>query len=285
MLARSPQVSRLSLLVDTFWRAVANCLHPRVILWSLLPLVIAGSAVFGLGWLYWESAIDGVRNTLERWELVAAFLRWLDSVGGATVHAMMAPMILVALAVPLMVVVALVLVATLMTPAVVSVVAVQRFPTLERKNGAAWWQALLWSLACTTAALIALVLSIPLWFVPPLVLILPPLIWGWLTCRVFTFDVLASHASAAERRQVAHEERWPLLAIGIVCGYLGAAPSLVWVFSAAALVLAPLLVVASMWLYTLVFAFAACWFAHYALAALQRVRAQYPNEITEVTSS
>jgi Etoposide-induced protein 2.4 (EI24) len=285
MPARSPPISRISLIYEAFWRAVANCLHPRVILWTLLPLVIAGSAVFGLGWLYWESAIDGVRNTLERWELVAAFLRWLDSVGGATVHAMMAPMILVALAVPLMVVVALVLVASLMTPAVVSVVALQRFPTLERKNGAAWWQGLLWSLACTAAALVALALSIPLWFVPPLVLILPPLIWGWLTCRVFTFDVLASHASTAERRQVAHEERWPLLAIGIVCGYLGAAPSLVWAFSAVTLVLAPLLVVASMWLYTLVFAFAACWFAHYALAALQRLRERESNVITEVTPS
>ena len=32
--------------------------------------------------------------------------------------------------------------------------------------------------------------------------------------------------------------------------------------------------VASVWLYTLVFAFAACWFAHFALAALARLRAQ-----------
>ena len=49
--------------------------------------------------------------------------------------------------------------------------------------------------------------------------------------------------------------------------------SLLWAVSAAALICAPLLVVASVWLYTLVFAFAACWFAHYTLAALQRLRA------------
>ena len=35
----------------------------------------------------------------------------------------------------------------------------------------------------------------------------------------------------------------------------------------------PLLLV-SVWLYTLVFAFAALWFAHFALAALQRLRLQ-----------
>ena len=44
--------------------------------------------------------------------------------------------------------------------------------------------------------------------------------------------------------------------------------------NAAALVLAPVLVVLSVWLYTLVFAFAALWFAHFGLAALQRLRVQ-----------
>jgi hypothetical protein len=73
-----------------------------------------------------------------------------------------------------------------------------------------------WSAACTAAALLALVLSIPLWFVPPLVLVLPPLIWGWLTCRVLAFDVLAQHATPAERRQVLRQQRWPLLAMGVV---------------------------------------------------------------------
>ena len=41
-------------------------------------------------------------------------------------------------------------------------------------------------------------------------------------------------------------------------GYLGAAPTLLWAASAATLVFAPLLLVVSVWLYTLVFAFAAC---------------------------
>ena len=116
----------------------------------------------------------------------------------------------------------------------------------------------------------------PLWFVPPLVLIVPPLIWGWLSCRVMGFDVLAEHASADERRAVLREHRWPLLAIGVVCGYLGAAPTLLWALGAAALIFAPVLVLVSVWLYTLVFAFAALWFAHYALAALQRLRARQP---------
>jgi hypothetical protein len=117
-----------------------------------------------------------------------------------------------------------------------------------------------------------IVLSIPLWFVPPLVLIVPPLIWGWLTYRVLSFDVLAEHASPEERRELMREHRWPLLAMGVIAGYLGAAPSMLWAISATLLIFAPLLIVISIWLYTLVFAFSALWFAHYALAALQRLR-------------
>ncbi len=215
-----------------------------------------------------------MRGTLEQWSLVVSFLNWLESIGATGFAAVLAPLIVVALAVPVIVVGSLLLVAWLMTPSLVNLVAARRFPQLERKHGAGWFSAALWSLGAMLFALLLLGLSLPLWFIPPLVLVLPPLIWGWLTYRVMSYDVLAEHASGDERRQLMREQRWPLLAIGIITGYLGAAPSLLWAVNAAALVLAPVLVVLSVWLYTLVFAFAALWFAHFALAALQRMRQQ-----------
>lgn len=257
---------------DSFWRAVAYCLHPRVALWSLLPLALAGAAVGTLGWAYWESTVGAVRSALERTELVVTMLDWLDQMGANRLRSVMAPMIVVALSVPLVVLTTLLLVALLVTPAVVRTVAVRRFPALQRLEGCTWWQALGWSVLCTLAALGALVLSVPLWFVPPLVLVLPPLVWGWLTGRVFAYEALAGHASAHERRFLLRQRRWPLLAMGVACGYLGAVPSLVWALGAAALIFAPVLVLVSVWLYTLVFVFAACWFTHFLLADLQRLR-------------
>lgn len=261
-------------LLDSFWRAAAYCLHPKVILLSLLPLLFAVAAVLGLGWLYWEVAVAGVRATLEQWSLVVSFLHWLDSIGAAGFGAVLAPLIVVALAVPLIIVASLLLVAWLMMPSLVDLVAARRFEGLQRKRGGGWFSGALWSLGWMLWALLLLALSLPLWFIPPLVLVLPPLIWGWLTYKVMSFDVLAAHASADERRQLMRDKHWPLLAIGIITGYLGAAPSLLWAVSAATLVLAPVLVVVSVWLYTLVFAFAALWFAHFALAALQQLRRQ-----------
>jgi hypothetical protein len=260
-------------LLDAFWRAAAYCLHPRVILWSSAPLLLVGAAVLGLGWFYWEPAVAAVRAALEQWALVASFLAWLDSVGLAGFRLVLAPMIVVALAVPVVVVSSLLLVAWLMTPAMVGLVVARRFPTLEVRHGGGWFGSLLWSLGCTVVALLLLVLSLPLWLVPPLVLLLPPLIWGWLTYQVMSFDVLATHASRDERRRILAEQRWPLLAIGVCTGYLGAAPALLWAAGALTLVFAPILLVLSVWLYTLVFAFSALWFTHYAVAALQRLRA------------
>ena len=261
-------------LLDAFWRAAAYCLHPKVIFLSLAPLLLAGGATFALGWFFWEPAVAGVQAVLKNWSLIDTLLQWLEGYGATGLRTVIAPAIVVALALPAVVVLSLLMVALFMVPALVSLVAKRRFAALEAKRGAGLWQSVPWSLGCTLIALVALVISIPLWFVPPLILVMPPLIWGWLTYRVMSFDVLAEHASAEERRTLLREERWPLLAMGVVSGYLGAAPTLLWAVGAATVIFAPVLVVVSVWLYTLIFAFAALWFAHFALAALQRLRLQ-----------
>jgi hypothetical protein len=260
--------------IQAWWRALLNCLHPQVLAWSLLPLVAAGALVAGLGWAFWEPAVASVRAWLEQWALVTTLLQWLDAIGAPGLRTVLAPLIVVVIAVPLIVVASLLLVAWLMTPALAAFVARRRFPDLERRGAAsAWWQGLAWSLGCTGVALLALVATLPLWLVPPLALLLPPLIWGWLAARVFAFDTLALHATVGERRLVMHTARWPLLAIGVATGLLGSAPSLLWAAGALSFVFAPLLAVVAVWVYTLMFAFAALWFAHFTLARLARLRA------------
>jgi hypothetical protein len=264
----------MSLLFDSFWRAVAYCLHPRVILLSLLPLVLMAALALGLGYFFWESAVDAVRATFESWSILATLVGWLEGVGLANLKAVLAPMVVVFLSTPIIVVLALLLVATLMTPSMLGLVAKRRFPLLERKHGGSMIGSLFGGLWATFAALLALMVSIPLWFVPPLVLILPPLIWGWLTYKVMSYDVLSEHASREERVELIRRHRTTLLGMGVLTGYLGAAPSVVWASGALAIVFAPVLVPVAVWIYTLVFAFAALWFAHFALAALQAQRAQ-----------
>ena len=264
----------MKLLLDSFWRAGAYCLHPKVIGLSLLPLLIGVALALGLGWLYWEPAVAAVRATLEGWQLVDAGLKWVEALAGNSFRAVLAPLIVVGLAAPVIAVLSVLLVAWLMMPAIVNLVASRRFSGLERKRGAGLIGSLFTALGCTLLALLALLISLPLWFIPPLVLVLPPLIWGWLNYRVMSYDVLSAHASADERRTLMRVHRLPLLGIGVFSGLLGAAPSLLWAASALTLVFAPLLVAVSVWLYTLVFGFSALWFTHYGLAALAALRSQ-----------
>ena len=271
---RGGYTSVMSKLLDAFWRAVMYCLHPRVIALSILPLVIMAALSLGLGYFFWESAMTAVRAGLDSYEMVNTMVNWLEGLGLGNLRVVLAPVLLLFLLIPVIVIVSLLFVAIFMTPAMVALVAERRFPALERKKGGSFVASLFWSLGSTLLAGIALVLSLPLWLVPPLILVLPPMIWGWLTYRVMSYDALVDHASADERRQILREHRLPLLGIGVLSGYLGAAPSLLWASGAMFVAMAPILVPAAIWIYTLVFAFSSLWFAHYSLAALERLRKQ-----------
>ncbi len=264
----------MTLFLDSFWRAVAYCVRPRVIALSFLPLIVMVALALGLGYFYWEGALEWVRGALESSEMISSVLAWLQGMGAGGLKMVLAPLIVIFVVTPLIVVLALLLVALMMTPALTALVAERRFAGLERKRGASFAISLMWSLGSTLLALVALVVSLPLWLVPPLILVLPPLIWGWLTYRVMAFDAMAEHASADERREIFRRHKGWLLGIGVLCGYLGAAPTLVWasgaLFAAAFVILVPL----AIWIYTLVFAFSSLWFAHYCLAALQALRAE-----------
>lgn len=266
----------MTLFFDSFWRAAAYCVRPRVIALSFLPLILMVALALGLGYYFWEPALDWVRAGLEASSMVNTVWDWLQSVGAGSIKMVLAPLVVIFAVTPVIVVLSLLLVAVLMTPALTTLVAERRFPLLERKHGGSLVRSLLWSFGSTLLAVVALVVSIPLWLVPPLVLVLPPLIWGWLTYRVMAFDALAEHASAEERQIIFKQHSTRLLGIGVFCGFLGAAPSLLWasgaLFAAAFVILVPL----AIWIYTLVFAFSSLWFAHYCLAALQVLRAGTP---------
>ncbi len=264
----------MRLLFDSFWRAAAYCLHPRVIALSFLPLVLMVVLSFVLGYFFWDAAVTAVTAQLEAYSLVQGVLQWLDGAGMSSLRTVFAPLLVLVLATPVIVLLCLLLVAGFMTPAMVDLVGQRRFAQLEQKRGGSLLVSVLWSLGSTLLALMALLVSMPLWLVPPLVLVLPPLIWGWLTYRVFAFDALAVHASAGERKTILREHRGHLLVMGVISGYLGAAPSLLWASGALFIALAPLLVPVAIWIYTVVFAFASLWFAHYTLAVLQTLRVQ-----------
>lgn len=262
----------MNLFLDSFWRAAIYCVRPRVILLSLLPLVLMVVLALGLGYLFWDAALDQVRNWMDSFYYMDVVWKWFEGLGVGKLKAVLAPLLVVFAVTPLIVVVSLLVVALMMTPALVDLVADNRFAGLQKKQGGGFVSSLWWSLLSTALALLAMLMSVPLWLVPPLVLLLPPLIWGWLTYRVMAFDALAKHASLEERKLIFKRHSGWLLLMGVVCGYFGASPSAVWALGAGFAPAFVLLVPVAIWVYTLIFAFASLWFCHYCLGALQALR-------------
>jgi len=264
----------MRLFLDSFWRALAYCLMPRVMVLSLLPLAMLLVLSVSWGYFYWAPTQQWVSDVLTSWQVLQSITTWMQENGAAELQAVMVQLVVIFAVTPVLVVISLLAVSLMMTPALVDLVVQRRFAHLARKYGGTTMTSLAWTLGSTLAAVLAMLISLPLWAVPPLIFVLPPLIWGWLSYRVMVFDALFTHASREERITLGHKHRGWLLLIGVLTGYLGALPTLVWasgaVFAAAFLVLIPLAV----WIYALVFAFTSLWFAHYSLGALEALRAE-----------
>jgi Etoposide-induced protein 2.4 (EI24) len=274
----------MKLLFDSFWRAAFYCLHPRVMWLSLLPLLLLSILGGVLGYFFWGQALEAVRLCLASSSFFGVLLDGLTRLGLQGFRTAITPVIVIALATPVLILFVMLVVAWLMTPALLNLVSQRRFPNLARAEGSmtAWARSALWTLGSVIVAAAFLLLSIPLWFIPPLIMILPPLIWGWLTYRVMSFDALSAHANSEERRTVMKQHRAHLLFMGMVVGYLGAMPSLIWALGAMVAVFAVILLPVMLWLYTLVFAFSSLWFIHYCLAALDVHRAAQTPSIQEI---
>jgi hypothetical protein len=220
--------------------------------------------------------LAAVQRQLDSWAAADMVLGWLQDFGLTHARVSVAQWGVALMAAPAVVVLSLLAIAVLVTPAVVKLVTQRRFADLERKRGGSNVGSVMHALGLTTIALLLTVASMPLWFFPLMILVLPPLIWGWLAYRLMVYDVLAEHASKWERRQLIKRHRSSLWLMGIITGYLGGAPSLLWASGLVFMALAPVFIPLAIWMYMLVFAFSALWFTHFALKALKDLREETP---------
>ena len=262
----------LQLLISSFMRAVGSLLHPRILSLTVLPFLVAGVLWGAVLWYSWSELLALVHAGLEQLDVAAPALPILTVLGWYGLHLVIAPFIAIVLLVPLIAVTVLMLIAGWSMPVVVRHLAKRRYAHLERRHGGSWLGAVGQALLASAVFLILALLSLPLWLVPPLFAVIPPVLWGWLTYRVMSYDALAAHASSTERQALQRRYRWPLLAIGVATGVLGALPALIWVSSALLIVLFPLVALASIWLYVVIFIFSALWFGYFCLEALDRLR-------------
>ena len=257
----------------SFGLALVGTMHPRMLWLSLRPFLIVAVLWGCLIWLTWTPVLEALSIFLT----TSIFTSWIQEgfiwAGFENARAWIAPLFFVMLIIPLITISLLVLIAFSTVPTIVKIVARQSsYHGLESKRGGGLFGSLVYTLWSALICLALVMLTLPVWWVPPLVAVLPPLLWGWLTMRLMSYDVLAKHASTEERDLLLEKYRWPLLTMGIASGMLGAVPTFFWATSALALVLFPIVSFVALWIYSLIFVFAALWFSHFLLDALQTLR-------------
>ena len=268
----------MQLVMTSFGRALWSQLHFRMLLLTVLPFLLSLLLWGVVLWLGLQPLIDWlhgyfVDNNL--FQSAASVLGWF---GLGAIKTVLVPLLAMWLLLPLMVVTALIFVGVMAMPAVATHVSTRHYPQLAQRRGGSLAGSLSASLGAFLIFAMTWLVTLPLNAVPLLAFVLQPVLWGWLTYRVMAYDALAEHASADERRALMRAHRWPMLAIGVAAGAMGAAPTLLWLGGALSVILFPLLAGVSIWLYVLVFVFSGLWFQHYALEALARLRrAQSPG--------
>jgi hypothetical protein len=259
-------------LLISFSRALYSQLHWRMLLLTVLPFVIS-IAIWGvLLWLGLQPLIDAMQAWFTDNSLFTFSGDALEWVGLGSMKPILVPLLAMWLLLPLMILTALLFVGILAVPAIVRHLSLRHYRELQRRRGGSLWGSVRLSTVSFLVFIVLWVLTLPINAIPPFTFMIQPLLWGWLTYRVMTYDALAEHASRDEMRLLLRQHRWSLLFIGIMTGVMGAAPTLLWLGGALGLIFFPLLAGVSIWLYVVIFVFSGLWFSHYCLEALAQAR-------------
>lgn len=259
-------------ILNAFGRATMSQLHIRMLLLTVVPFILS-VAVWGFVlWLYLQQMIDWLQEWFVQNDGFSVAGGVLAIVGMGALKTVVVPLLAMWVLLPLMILTALLFVGTMAMPVIVRHVGRRSYGELEMRKGGTFVGSLWTSLSSFVVFLVLWFVTLPLSLFPPLTFVVQPLLWGWLTYRVMAYDALADHADAQERRAILKRHRWQLLAIGIVTGAMGAAPTLLWLGGALSVIFFPVLAAGAIWLYVLVFVFTGLWFQHYCLEALRRLR-------------
>ncbi len=208
--------------LDALTRAFRSLLHPKMLVLTLWPMLLA-LVFWGLvAWLFWDRwtadlnglvVSVGAEDKLTQWGF-----HWLT--------AWLITALLISLLLPVIYVTALAFAAIFAMPAMLNFVAARDYPELERKHGGTFIGSVWNTVAAVGIFLVLWVVTLPLWLFPMGVVIVPILLAAYLNQRLFRYDALAEHASAEEYALVRERAHGRLFTLGGILGFAHYVPLL-----------------------------------------------------------
>jgi CysZ protein len=204
-------------------KAFASLLHPKMLWLMVWPVIVALVIWVTLAALYWSQAaswIDVQMHQVPAYEwaisiwplrLIAAWFGWL---------------LLLLLFVPVVLITAVLIISLVSMPAMVAHVGERDYPGLARGKGGTVIGSI-WNAAVALVLFVLLfAITLPLWLIPLLWPVLPVVLLGYFNQRVFRYDALADHGTAAEIADVVRRFRGELFLLGVALALIGHIPVL-----------------------------------------------------------
>ncbi len=232
---------------DALARALRDLFSLRVLWVVVWPMLFALLLWLVLGVTFWGTFSGWMAQGLD----AIGIQTWLADLEPVWIAHGIQVLLHLLLFVPLVMLTALVITALFGMPALIRVVAERDYPELARENGGGMVGSL-WNAAIAIVLFVALwVVTLPLWLIGVGVLV-PFVAAAYLNQRLFRYDAIAEHASAAEMATLFRQERGGWWGLGLLTGLVQFVPLLN--------LLGPV--------------FAALAFIHYGLARLEQRRRQ-----------
>ncbi|MET0441009.1 MAG: EI24 domain-containing protein, partial [Casimicrobiaceae bacterium] len=204
-------------MLSALTRALPVFASARVLSVVFFPLAAAAIAFVAIAWWTWTPLVEWAAVTLFDAPRGAS---GVPSGWGVYAAAIAAFLTFAALAL----VTALVAIAVLAMPMIVSAVAARDFATLERRRGGTF-------AGSVVNAVVTIAVFVPLWIVSLFLLAVPPLfvavslaLSAWLNQRLLRYDALAEHADAGELRAIVRGARGRLFGLGLLLAPLSYVP-------------------------------------------------------------
>ncbi len=205
----SPVFMALSSALRDFWQ-------PRILALALVPPLAAFAVWAGFVWMFaddWARLVTG-------WIADTSWLGWVRDWGLSSIFVWGSGIGAAALMLPIVLITAVLVTDLVAMPVIVPFVGRQHYPRLEQRKGGIVAGSI-WNSAIAIVMFVVLwMISLPFWFTGIGALVLPPLISAFFNQRMFRYDALAEHASAAEFAHIVRTSYDDLFLLGLLLSLL-----------------------------------------------------------------
>ena len=211
----------MNAVLDALARALRDLFSLRVLWVVVWPMGVALLLWLVLGVTFWSTFSGWIAQGLD----TLGIQTWLTDLEPVWIAHAIQLFVHLLLFVPLVMLTALVITALFGMPALVRLVAERDYPELKRQSGGGLAGSL-WNAAIAIVLFVALwLVTLPLWLIG-IGVIVPFVAAAYLNQRLFRYDALAEHASAAEMAELFKKERNGWWGLGLLTGLVQFVPLL-----------------------------------------------------------